>query len=64
MSNYAHKMYIIGGEMYEDEEIIGYDPYYHSIYEQNPDEYIYEDEYDTLSFALQEKLQMRTMVIV
>lgn len=56
-------MYIIGGEIYEDEEIIGFDPYYTSIYEQNPDDYIYEDEYDDLSFALQEKMQMRSVIV-
>lgn len=56
-------MYIIGGEVYEDEEIIGFDPYYSSIYEQSPDDYIYEDEYDTLSFALQDKLKMQTVII-
>lgn len=58
-----YKMYIIGGELYEDEEIIGFDPYYTSIYEQPPDDYIYEDEYDQLSFALQDKLQMQTVII-
>lgn len=56
-------MYIIGGELYEDEEIIGFDPYYASIYEQTPDDYIYEDEYDTLSFALQDKLRVMTVIV-
>jgi hypothetical protein len=63
MINYAHKMFIIGGEIYEDEEIFGFDPYYPSIYEQNPDDYIYEDEYDKLSFALQDKMQLRTVIV-
>ena len=37
-------MYIIGCQVYEDEEIMGAS--YLSIYEQNPDDYIVEDSYD------------------
>ena len=63
MNYYAHKMYIIGGEIYEDEEITGFDPYHPSIYEQTPDDYIYEDEYDKLSFALQDKLRLLSVIV-
>ena len=63
MNYYAHKMYIIGGEIYEDEEITGFDPYYPSIYEQTPDDYIYEDEYDNLSFALQDKMRLMSVIV-
>jgi hypothetical protein len=56
-------MYIIGGEIYEDEEITGFDPYHPSIYEQTPDDYIYEDEYDNLSFALQDKLRLQSVIV-
>ena len=63
MNYYAHKMYIIGGEIYEDEEITGFDPYHPSIYEQTPDDYIYEDEYDNLSFALQDKLRLLSVIV-
>ena len=36
-------MYIIGSQVYEDEEIMGYSYSYSSIYEQDPDEYIADD---------------------
>jgi hypothetical protein len=39
-------MYILGGQVYEDEEIMGYSYSYPSIYEQDPDEYIADDEFE------------------
>jgi hypothetical protein len=48
-------MYILGGQVYEDEEIMGYSysyPHpssYQSIYEQDPDEYIADDEFEEIT---------------
>jgi hypothetical protein len=48
-------MYILGGQVYEDEEIMGYSysyPHpslYSSIYEQDPDEYIADDEFEEIT---------------
>lgn len=58
-------MYIIGSQVYEDEEIrINYE--YNSIYDQNPDEYIAEEDGDcvyvndngSLSFEFMEKMKI------
>ena len=57
-------MYIIGCQVYEDEEIVMVSSY-SSIYDQNPDEYIYEDEetheneYDKMAFDFMEKMNIR-----
>jgi hypothetical protein len=57
-------MYISNnGEVYDDEEIIGDDVYYGSVYERDDDEYIYEDEYDDLAISLENKLHLRSVVI-
>jgi hypothetical protein len=48
-------MYILGGQVYEDEEIMGYSYsyppslLYQSIYEQDPDEYIADDEFEEIT---------------
>jgi hypothetical protein len=61
-------MYILGSQVYEDEEIkMSYE--YSSIYEQNPDEYIVEvnagdcdyvneNEHVSLSFEFMEKMKL------
>lgn len=57
-------MYIIGCQVYEDEEIVMVSSY-SSIYDQNPDEYIYEDEetleneYDKMAVDFMEKMNIR-----
>jgi hypothetical protein len=70
MNNYSYipNMYILGGQVYEDEEImVNYN--YLSVYDQNPDEYIAEDcdcdcmyeddnEQVSLSFELMEKMNI------
>jgi len=58
INNFIHsQMYIIGSQVYEDEEIIDCDGNAsQSIYDSNPDEYIYEDEIDLLSNALYDKI--------
>jgi hypothetical protein len=58
-------MYISNnGEVYDDEEIVGYDVYYYnSIYDRDGEEYVYEDEYDNLAIALEDKLQIRSVSI-
>jgi hypothetical protein len=57
-------MYISNnGEVYDDEEIIGADVYYNSVYERDDTEYIYEDEYDELAISLENKLQLRSVII-
>ena len=72
MNNYSYipNMYILGGQVYEDEEImVNYN--YSSVYDQNPDEYIAEDcdcecdcmyeddnEQVSLSFELMEKMNI------
>lgn len=64
MNNYTHlNMFIIGGELYDDEEILGINSYELPIYEQDPDEYIYEDEYDTLAIAIEDRLQLSSVTI-
>jgi hypothetical protein len=56
-------MYItISGDIYEDEEINYLET--NSIYDCDPDEYIYEpDEYDELSMAIENRLNIRSVVI-
>jgi hypothetical protein len=66
--SYILNMYILGGQVYEDEEIMmTYE--YNSIYEQNPDEYIVEvsdgdcdyineNEHVSLSFEFMEKMKL------
>ena len=60
-------MYIIGSQVYEDEEIM-MNYQFNSIYDQNPDEYIVEDtdcmyedgnESDSLSFEFMEKMKIK-----
>ena len=66
-TNIQLSMYIIGGEIYEDEEIDGSDEYDYnvsnSVYESNPDEYIYEDDMDLLSIAYQDKMRVTSITI-
>jgi hypothetical protein len=61
------EMYIIGGEVYDDEEVFGSNSYYASVYERDDDEYIYEDsyedEYDQLAIALQNRLRLKNAFI-
>jgi hypothetical protein len=66
--SYIPNMYILGSQVYEDEEIMmTYE--YNSIYEQNPDEYIVEvsdgdcdyineNEHVSLSFEFMEKMKL------
>jgi hypothetical protein len=63
-------MYIIGSQVYEDEEIM-MNYQYNSIYDQNPDEYIVEDtdcmyeddgEFVSLSFEFMEKMKIKKSV--
>jgi hypothetical protein len=66
--SYIPNMYILGSQVYEDEEIkMNYE--YSSIYEQNPDEYIVEvndgdcdyvneNEHVSLSFEFMEKMKL------
>ena len=51
----------ISGDIYEDEEI---DYQYPSVYDCDPEEYIYEpDEYDELSMAIENRLNIRSVII-
>jgi hypothetical protein len=51
----------ISGDIYEDEEI---ENQYPSVYDCDPDEYIYEpDEYDQLSIAIENRLNIRSVVV-
>jgi hypothetical protein len=56
-------MYItIGGDIYEDDDMI--EDKYNSVYDCDPDEYIYEpDEYDELSIAIENRLNIRSSFI-
>ncbi len=68
INSYIPNMYILGSQVYEDEEIImSYE--YNSIYEQNPEEYIVEvsdgdcdyvneNEHVSLSFEFMEKMKL------
>jgi hypothetical protein len=56
-------MYIIGSQVYEDEEIITKTSYL-SIYEQDPDDYIMEDakvenEYDVFANEFMAKMKIK-----
>jgi hypothetical protein len=63
-NNALLSMYVRGGELYEDEEIHGDDFYVsNSVYESNPDEYIYEDDMDLLSIAYQDKMRVSSIII-
>jgi len=63
-NNVLLPMYVRGGELYEDEEIHGYDYYVsNSVYESNPDDYIYEDEMDLLSIAYQDQMRVSSITI-
>jgi hypothetical protein len=62
-------MYIIGGEVYEDEEIMSPNRYL-SVYEEDPDEYIDEsddmdvmDEMDEMSILFLEKMNVKTIIV-
>uniref|UniRef100_A0A6C0CGV2 Uncharacterized protein n=1 Tax=viral metagenome TaxID=1070528 RepID=A0A6C0CGV2_9ZZZZ len=58
------QMYIIGSQVYEDEEIIDCDGYAsQSIYDSHPDEYIFEDPMDLLSITFQNKMNVRTIIV-
>ena len=59
-------MYItISGDIYDDEEIDMLEDRYASIYDCDPDEYIYEpDEYDELSMAIENRLNIRSVIIL
>jgi hypothetical protein len=48
-------MFIIGGEVYEDEEIFKFDPYYNEEIDYNNDDFVYEDEYDLMAIAIETK---------
>jgi hypothetical protein len=48
-------MFIIGGEVYEDEEIFKFDPYYNEEIDYNNDDYIYDDEFDLMAIAIENK---------
>jgi len=48
-------MFIIGGEIYEDEEIFKFDPYYNEEIDYNNDDFIYEDEYDLMAISIENR---------
>jgi hypothetical protein len=53
-SVYTHLiMFIIGGEVYEDEEIFKFDPYYNKEIDYNNDDFVYDDEYDLMAVAIE-----------
>lgn len=58
MNNFIHsQMYIIGSQVYEDEEIIDCSGYAsQSVYDSHPEEYIYEDEIDLFSNTFYDKM--------
>jgi hypothetical protein len=61
LCNFIHSaMYVIGSQVYEDEEINDSDEYYvsSSVYETHADEYIYEDDIDLLSMAYYDKMNV------
>ena len=64
-NNFIHStMYVIGSQVYEDEEIMDCDEFNsQSIYESTPDDYIYEDEMDLLSIAYQDMMSVSNVVV-
>ena len=58
-NNYIHThfiMFIIGGEVYEDEEIFKFDPYYNEEIDYTNDDLDYEDEFDLMAIAIETRL--------
>jgi hypothetical protein len=51
-------MFIIGGEIYEDEEIFKFDPYYNEEIDYNNDDFIYEDEYDLMAISIENRFSL------
>ena len=57
-------MYVIGSQVYEDEEIMECEEYASdSVYDSHPDEYIYEDPMDLFSIAFLNAMNVRTIIV-
>ena len=57
-------MFIIGGEIYEDEEIFNFDPYYNEEIDYNNDDFIYEDEYDLMAISIENRFSSDIKIFV
>ena len=56
-------MFILGSQVYEDEEILPNQVNYSSIYEDDPDDYIYEmSSYEELSILFLEKMAVDSTI--
>ena len=65
-NNFIHStMYVIGSQVYEDEEIMEeYDEYApESVYDSHPDEYIYEDPMDLISIAFLNAMDVNNITV-
>ena len=64
-NNFIHStMYVIGSQVYEDEEIMECEEYASdSVYDSHPDEYIYEDPMDLLSIAFLNAMNVKTIIV-
>jgi hypothetical protein len=57
-------MFIIGGEVYEDEEILKFDPYYNEeIDYNNDDDCFYEDEYDLIAIPIENQFSRLVITV-
>jgi hypothetical protein len=57
-------MFIIGGEVYEDEEIFNIDPYYSNRIDYNDMDYEYEDELDIIPLFIENRMQSSRLISI
>jgi hypothetical protein len=57
-------MFIIGGEVYEDEEIFDIDPYYSNRIDYNDMDYEYEDELDIIPLSIENRMQSSRLISI
>jgi hypothetical protein len=57
-------MFIIGGEVYDDEEIFNIDPYYNNIIDYNDMDLEYEDELDIMAVSIETKILSSRLISI
>jgi len=57
-------MFIIGGEVYDDEEIFNIDPYYNNIMDYNDMDLEYEDELDIMAVSIETKILSSMLISI
>jgi len=57
-------MFIIGGEVYDDEEIFNIDPYYNNIMDYNDMDLEYEDELDIMAVSIETKILSSRLISI